>query len=332
MSVNIEREYIIIVYNFKKNLNLLDAKVNDIEERVTYLVGNAEAAAEARQLVRDVNNWMYEHNEVLRIPRVSELRGLKEVAKGYANKLRGMSQRIVMQELQDARTDLSEFTEKLKAAEAKIMDRAGALWDSEIKCEEDLGVILKEVKALTTAFEGLSADLEDMTLMEQALNLFQQGCKRLSREDITWDEFDSIVSNWQKEMLQVLGEEEVPWDFEETISVLREEKAKYREKKSRSWIAELENSWNAMNRPTASEANRLYEKAAAPPSFVTDNHRERASQILTHVEAQLEALKVEWLVEKFKEMPLKSQKDFIETVIPIYKEATNPKKVDKIEK
>jgi len=297
----------------------LDDQFEQLKERVSYLVGNAETAAEAKQLVRDVNNWMYEHNEILRIPRVSELRGLKEVAKGYANKLRGMSQRIEMQELQNARTDLSEFTEKLKAAEAKIMDRAGALWDSEIKCEEDLGVILKEVKALTTAFEGLKTDLEDMTLMEQALNLFQQGCKRLTREDITWDEFDSIVSNWQKDMLQVIGEEEVPWDLEKTISLLREEKAKYREKKSSSWIAELESSWNAMSKPTASNANRLYEKAAAPPPFVTANHRERASQILRQVEAKLEELKVEWLIEKFKEMPLKSQERFIETVLPMHK-------------
>lgn len=305
----------------------LDDQFQQLKERVTYLVRNAESAAEARQLLRDVSNWMNEHNEFFRIPRVSEIRGLKDVAKGYANKLRGMSQRIEMQELQDTRADLAEFTETLKLAEAKIMDRAGALWDLQIKSEKDLAVILLEVKALMTAFEGLNTDLEDMVLMEQGLKLFQQGCIRLSNEDITWSEFDSIISNWQKNMLKVLGEEALPWDLEETISVLSAEKAKCREKMSSSWIAELENSWSAMKTPTASAANRLYEKAANPPPFLSINHREKVSQILNQVEAQLEALKVEWLVEKFKEMPIKAQKGFIETVIPIFEEAINIKKV-----
>lgn len=305
----------------------LDDQLQQLRERVSYLVSKSETAAEARQLLRDVNNWLHEHYEILRIPRVAEIRGLKDIAEGYAKKLRDMSQRIEMQELQEARTNLAEFTEKLKAAESEIMDRADALWNSKIKCEEDIGVILREVKTLMTVFEGLNTDLEDMGLMEQALNLLQQGCNRLASKDLTWDEFYSFVSNWQSDMLQVLGEQELPWDFEETISVLSEEKVKYREKMSSSWLAELENSWSAMNKPTVSEANRLYEKAIAPPPFVTDNHRKKASQLLSQIEDQLEALKIEWLVEKFKEMPLKSQKDFLKTVSSMYKETIKSKKV-----
>src|SRR6056297_274581 len=301
----------------------LDDQVEQLKERVNYLVANAEIAAEARQLIRDVNNWVYEHNEVSRIPRVSDIRGLKDVAKGYANKLRGMSQRIEMQELQDTRANLAEFTETLKATEAKIMNRANDLWDSKISSEEDLGAILKEVKSLMTAFEGLDTDLEDMDLMEKALKLFQKGCNRLSQENITWDEFDSILSNWQKEMLQALGEEELPWDIEETISILSAEKSGYREKMSSSWITELQNSWNSMKSPTTSELNSLHEKAATPPPYLTDDHREIATQILTQIEDQLEALKVEWLIEKFKEMPYKSQEEFIETILSLYKEATD---------
>jgi len=299
----------------------LDEQFEQLKERVSYLVRNAETAAEARQLVRDVNNWIYEHKEVLRNPRVSEIRGLKDVAKGYADKLRGMAKRLEMQELHDTRSRLADFTETLKAAEAKILDRANALWDSEIKCEEDLGIILKEINSLMTAFEGLNADIEDIVLMKQALDLFQQGFNRLSRKDITWTEFDTIIHDWQKEMLADLGEEELPWDFEKTIYVLSKEKAKAREKMSSSWITELKNLWNSMTSPhSASEANRLYEKAANPPPFVTENHREKAEHIRNEVEAKLESLKIEWLVERFKEMPLQSKKGFLEIVVPLFKE------------
>ena len=103
-----------------KNLGL-DEQHDQLKQRVAYLVRNAETAAEARQLLRDVSNWMDEHGEVLRIPRISEIRGLMDIGKGYANKLRGMAQRIEMQDLQEARTKLADFASKLKEAESRIM-------------------------------------------------------------------------------------------------------------------------------------------------------------------------------------------------------------------
>ncbi len=297
----------------------LDEECEQLKQHVAYLVRNAETAAEARQLLRDVKNWMDEHLEVFRIPHINEIRGLIEVGKGYVNKLRGMVQRIDMQELQEARTNLADFVKKLKAAESVIMQRAGAVWDSEIQGEESLDTLLREVEWLKRAFEGVDTDLEDIALMEQALKMFQQGYARLSFDSLTWSEFRYIADSWASDMQNALGEEELPWTIGETVAILVDEKAKHRELMSLAWMNDLENYWSSLQPSTASEANRIYEKAANPPPYVTGDHRERASKIHKQIEAQLEILKVEWLVEKFKELPDPTKKIFLSIVDAIIK-------------
>lgn len=289
----------------------LDEQYDQLKQRADYLVKNAENAAEARQLLRDVSNWMDEHREVFRIPRISELRGLMDIGRSYANKLQGMTQRIDMPDLQEARSNLADFMGKLKAEETTIMERAGAVWDATIQGEESLGSIISEVSSIVSAFEGLDADLEDMALMEKALKKYQQGCTRLGSEQLTWPEYRSVVELWISEMQETFGEEELPWDIEETISVLAAEKAENRERMSLAWIKDLEDSWTSLQSPTASEANRLYDKAVNPPHWVTDEHRERASVVTKKIEVTLEAIKVDWLLEKFKELPESGRSKFL---------------------
>lgn len=292
----------------------LHEQLEQLTKRVTYLVRNAEIAVEARQLLRDVKNWMAEHLNAFRIPRISEIRGLTEVGKGYAKKLQVMVQRIDMQDLQETRTILADFMQKLKMEETRIMQRAGAVWDSAIQGEESLRAIMSEVAWLTRAFEGMDTDLEDMALMEKALHLFQQGCVRLSQDSLTWAEFWSFADSWATDMQEALGEEELPWSIEETVSSLVVEKAEDRERMSLAWINDLEKLSNSMESPTTSEANRLYEKASTPPPFVAEEHRQKALAVLEEIEEQLEVVKVQWLVEKFKELPEDTKLRFLEIV------------------
>ena len=173
---------------------------------------------------------------------------------------------------------------------------------------------------ITRAFEGQDTDLEDMALMEQALKMFQKGCIQLNNERLTWSEFRSFVDSWTSEMQEALGEEELPWDIEETISTLVEAKVEHREQLSHKWVDDLEKYRNSLQSPTASEANSLHEKAATPPPYVTDEHRERAMMVRRQIEEQLEVLKVEWLVEKFKELPESARGRFLSIVDELVKD------------
>jgi len=62
----------------------------------------------------------------------------------------------------------------------------------------------------------------------------------------------------------------------------------------------------------ADEANRFYNRVSTPPPVLTDSHLKRAAVVDRKVQARLDALSVEWLLEKFKELPAKAKKDFLE--------------------
>ena len=60
----------------------------ELEERTNFLIRDAETAAEARQLIREVRLWLGEHADAFRVIRVAELRGLRSVGKDFSSKLK----------------------------------------------------------------------------------------------------------------------------------------------------------------------------------------------------------------------------------------------------
>jgi hypothetical protein len=64
----------------------------------------------------------------------------------------------------------------------------------------------------------------------------------------------------------------------------------------------------------ANEANSIHKRIINPPPFVTDSHRKRSATIFKQVEARLNTLSIEWLIEKFKELSDKGKKEFMKRV------------------
>ena len=53
---------------------------------------------------------------------------------------------------------------------------------------------------------------------------------------------------------------------------------------------------------------------AFPLAVLTERDITRLGKVLSHVERRLEALKIDWLVEKFKELPPPGRKRFLQIV------------------
>lgn len=60
------------------------------------------------------------------------------------------------------------------------------------------------------------------------------------------------------------------------------------------------------------QANRFHSRVSKPPPVATESHLKRAAMVAKKVEARLEALSIEWLLEKFKDLPPKAKKDFLQ--------------------
>lgn len=282
-----------------------------LEEHVQSMVRSAETAADARELLRTVRNWLSEHRDALRLVRVAALRGLKEVGQDFSRKLQGMAQRIELTELSETRTQLAAFLKSVKDKESEVTRRAMKLWGSKIRSPEDLTERLTEAEDLALAFEGCERDLDDMRLLSRGLRTYQHCYSRLEDENLTWPEFKSLAGQLEQEMAQQFEEGELPWAVDETFARLVANLSKYRKEQGAAWIAALESETESIQGMSAADASRLHERASRPPAYLTLGQSKLCSAVVRKLETHLSALTVEWLLERFKELPMPTKKAFL---------------------
>ena len=292
----------------------LDSQQEDLQKRVGHLIRNAETAAEARQLTRDVRSWITAHGNAHRAVRVADSRALLEVGKEYTSKLQGMAQRIEMPEIGEVRTQLAEILGRIKDAVEKTVKRASQLWKSKLRTEDDLEAFLLEAESLVSAFENCPNDLRDLLAMRRALRTYSEDHKQLRDDRLTWPEFNSLVEKLRGEAQSIVVEKEVPWPPDEVISEFAKNITKRREQASKAWIEELEAEATSVASMPAADANRLHNRVSNPPPVLTEAHTKCRVKVLKSIETRLDLLKIEWLVEKFKELALPLRKKFLQIV------------------
>ncbi len=283
-------------------------------EHVTQAIRSAETAAESRQLVRDVRSWMFSNQAASRISRVADGRSLLDVGKEYTSKLQGMAQRIQSQEIGDLRTELSQFLTQIKDGVDQLLKRAQRLWNMHIKSVEDLDNCLQEIDSLVAAFEYCPNDLTDLHMMRKAVRTYQEDRRQLADDRLTWPEFEALAQSLKAEAAQVIKEDYVPWSPADAIDGFVECIAKVRKQTSSEWIDRIESEVAGIESMTAIEANRLDTRIGAPPPVLTEPHQKRLTSVAKSVQRRLDSLKIEWLVEKFKELSPELRHKFLKMV------------------
>ncbi len=300
-----------LVGNNLKKLEL-DELCQELENRVTLIVRDVETTVEARQLVRDVRSWMTAHRDAHRVVRVADSRALFDVGKEYAAKLQGMALRIQMPDIGEARTQLADFLAKIRDVIDHIMKRASRLWKQRLRSEEELEALLIETDTLTTAFENCPNDLHDLQSMRRALRVYREDHKQLSDDRLTWPAFETLAEQLRKEAEGVVAEKETPWPPGEVIGDFVAGISKRRNESSTAWIDSIEADTATVSAMLAPDANRLHVRATSPPAVLTEPHAKRLAKVLKEVETRLDALKIDWLVEKFKELSPPLRKKFLQ--------------------
>jgi hypothetical protein len=292
----------------------LDNEASNLDARVRSLIRRVEDVAEARRLISEVDNWIRISHGVLGTNRLKDIRVAKDVAKSYASKLKGMFQRINLNELIVLRKSLKEFYDTLTNSEKEITKRADKVWKSKITTEDSIDELLEELDSLIRAYDGLESDLEDFHILKKALHQFKRSYGRLSDINLTWSSFDTLSTEVEQETVSKLAEDELPWPPEDVIKNVVKTISDSRKQLSKEWadsILAIEPDIPDMN---VASANQLQNKLSSPPAYVTDAHLKKLEKVRTALDKRLSEIKIEWLVEKFKELSEKDRKKFIKLV------------------
>jgi hypothetical protein len=293
-------------------------KLDDLQvELIKYTntaIRKVELIASAHQMVREIGLWLTTHAQATSFVRIAELRALQKVGTEYASKLRSMSTHIEMPEIVELRLQLSNRLEEIKAALDGAKKRASKLWQTRLKTINDAEDLQNEVDELFSVFEGCREDLDDLQLMRRCLRIYLQIYQQLSNDRLTWSEFDSLADKLKSEVFDAVGEDEPPWEPLETVENFRKLIAESREEKSLAWIRDLEEEAAGFESLNAADINSLHARANCPPAVLADKHRARLECISNEIEKHLSKLKIDWLIEKFRELSSEMQKQFISRI------------------
>jgi len=296
-----------------KKLELSDL-YQALEARTQELIRNVETASEARGMIQNVRSWLTSHGDASRFIRIAEIRSLKAVARDHATKLQGMASRIEMASISEVRSELSQFAKALTDAETVTKRRASPLGKASLDSEEQIGRVLDEVESLLSVYENCPGDLEDFQGMRNALRIYQRAYQQLGDDRLTWTEFENAKATIAQDAESALGEAEPPWPPKETVESISDIVSKRRKEASAVWIQNIESAAENVTSMSAPEANRLHERVTNPPAVLTDPHANRLKKARKTIESRLEALDIEWLVEKFRNLSDTSKKKFIRII------------------
>lgn len=294
----------------------LDDLREALEEHTKRHLREAEAVADARQLHRDVESWLERHASGELSWSIAETRVLYEQSKAFASKLQGMAKRVELAELNDDRTRLAQFQARLKGKETALLGRLTKVKSAAPSSESDLRGLTDEVTALETALEGRDVEVRSLRVLHGMLDMYQVGLRRLQDERLTCAEFDALRHRLvlEAEAAWARSNEKACWPPDKVYTALTKAITASRVARSSEWITMLELQAAMAPAMQVEKVLELRSRALAPPAFVTAIDDGRRQAVVKALETRLNALKVDWLVEEFKKLPLGARKEFLTRV------------------
>jgi hypothetical protein len=141
--------------------------------------------------------------------------------------------------------------------------------------------------------------------------LYQRAYQQVFDEKLTDDKLNALAEEIRTEVDKAIGQDELPWTPDEMIEGFLEAVRKHRKELSSKWIEAMERDAVGVEQMSAVEADPLHVKITTPPAFLTAAHGKQLEQVAKKVNARLDSLSVEWLLEKFRALPPRSRKEFL---------------------
>ncbi len=296
--------------NFDK-IGLTDEYLR-LEKYTKKAVRNAEIIADAKLVVRNAEAWLDEQSRAFETKRIVKARVLKGKGVDFSTRLQKISERVELPEIIPLRERLANFTRDIGEIEKAFFQKASALWETTISLERELDPMAVEIDSLILSFDGLDSDLEDLLSMKKAIKIFRTSYDELNSPQLSWSQFNSLKGALIERFQVDLEEEEVPWEFEEVVKSFFKTITQERKIRSNSWFTEISVDEGIVKSMAADRANKLLHQISSPPLYLTEEDGESVNKLKQLLIQRLNDLNIEWLIEKFKELSMAKQSEFLE--------------------
>jgi len=295
--------------------NLKKLGLDEQEDKMDNYVANAlrqiNALTAAQTLAENIEGWLIEHN-ASRAHRVADLRNYNDIAKENLNKVSETLKTVTVQSLEIAKVKLNDFIKSNKQREKEFTTRLsrilGATFDFK-KIDE----MIQEIDDLEKIFERCDSDVDELRSMRRALKFYKDASIRLFDVNLSDEAFASLSSELNDKSNEI-SDDEPPWMPNDVMPLLYKGASKKREELGLHWLTEIEKEISGIKGSDIAIANNLHVRLEQTPAYLTKSQRRKAKELQTTVESYLNKLKVEWLLEKYRELDAKSKTDFLKAI------------------
>ena len=281
----------------------------EVEKRTSAKLRDIERIIAAKQLIGEINTWIDTHDAFSLMTKVAELDEYLKTASSLTKHL--VAQRIKLPQLAETQKRLNDFTNRCNKTRQAHMQRASAVWNRSVKSREDIEDTTREVNDLLELFAGRDNDLEDFLVMKKVLMTFSQDYERLSNLRLSWHEFGELCNRLMKECLEAENDEGAPWEIEEVYGHFHTTIRSQRISEGTEWVEDIKASAADISALSVEEANRLLGRIETLPPYITEEQRDEAKRLQENIERHLNALALEWLLERFQALPLDAKQEFL---------------------
>ncbi|WP_028893215.1 hypothetical protein [Syntrophorhabdus aromaticivorans] len=298
-------------------LNLKKLGLSEQEDKVNSHTANSirqiNVLASAQSLAENIEGWLTEHN-TSRAQRVADLRNDVDTAKENLKKVSDTLKIIHVPSLENVKIKLNDFIKAHKQREKELMKRLSSILDMSTSfVVSRIDEIQQKVDDLEKIFERCDSDIDTLRTMRRALNFYNDASIRLCDGSLSENSFTSLLSELNSKA-KGISEDEPPWMPEDVMPLLHKRALKKREELGQRWLTDMENEFSSINTQDIAAANNLHSRLQKVPGYLTKIQHRRAKELQSDVEKHLNKLKVEWLLEKYRELDSKSQNSFLKAI------------------
>lgn len=298
-------------------LNLKKLGLSEQESKVDSHTANSirqiNALATAQSLAENIEGWLTEHN-ISRAQRVADLRNDADTAKENLKKVSETLRIISVPSLENAKIKLNDFIKSTKQREKQFTARLSRILDSDSTfAVSKIDELTQEVDDLEKIFERCDSDIDELRSMRRALNFYKNASIRLYDGNLSEDAFATLWSELNDKSGEI-SDDEPPWMPCDVMPLLHKDALKKREKLGLHWLTDMEMEVSGIAGQDIATASNLHSRLQQVPGYLTKPQHRRAKELQNNVEAHLNKLKVEWLLEKYRELDTKSQSVFLKAI------------------
>jgi len=251
---------------------------------------------------------------------MAEINGRSKALRDLRDRVNALRRSLELEALDTARQRIQEAGKHIEGLQKRHAKRFDALDRMSLTSDAELETAQAEVQSLLAVFEGCDSEVEDLLIMRRILALFASDYALLADMTLQDDVFKEKLNELSAQREATWDEDdEQPWDIPATYTAFGKSIGKLRKTNADAWIEATLIATDAVDTLDTADANRLLEKLRAAPPTLSATQAKQIASLSRAIERHLTSRELEWLLERFRQLPPASQKKFLDAVARLAK-------------